>query len=505
MNRSQVFISVLCAGILAAQSPPSPGTFTPTGSMTMPRVGHTATLLLNGKVLICGGSNLFSSLGTVWGSAELYDPPAGTFTATGKMTTPRKFHTATLLPDGKVLIVGGTADPNAIVNGSSVLGSAEIYDPVTSVFTAIADMKVPRMYHTATLLNNGKALISGGLGLTINNNNNLSDAELYDPLAGFFTPTGTLITPRVGHTAALLPDGTVLVAGGSGYDDGPIPSIERYDPATGAFSFAGATGSVQSSGPAIASVLTTGQVLMPLHLYDSPTAAARLYDYSTATFVDTGNMRAPRWATATLLPTRKVLIAGYAAGDGFPSPGSPAASGLPSADLYDPAQDGFSATADMATPRFNHTATLLPDGTVLMSGGMTSFYYPTSALASAEIYHPDVLVPAPVLLSLSGDGKGQGAIQHAGTYQLVSADNPAVAREIVVIYGTGLSDGSVIPPQVAIGGRMAEVLWFGNVPGYPGLNQINVRVPDGIGAGSPVPVRMNYIGRPSNTVTIEVK
>jgi hypothetical protein len=445
---------------------------------------------------------LFSSLGTVWGSAELYDPPAGTFTATGKMTTPRKYHTATLLPDGRVLIAGGTADPNA--NGSSVLGSAEIYDPATGAFTAVAGMNVPRMYHTATILNNGKVLIAGGLGLTININDNLSDAELYDPLTGFFTTTGKLITPRVNHTAALLPDGTVLVAGGSGYDDGPIPSIERYDPAAGAFSFAGATGSVQSSGPAIASVLTTGQVLMPLHLYDSPTAAARLYDYSTAMFVDTGNMRAPRLSTATLLPTRKVLIAGYADGDDFPSPGSPAADGLPSADLYDPAKDGFSATGDMATPRFNHTATLLPDGTVLMSGGMTSFYYPTSALASAEIYHPDELVPAPVLLSLSGDGQGQGAILHSGTSRVVSSDDPAVAGEALEIYCTGLTDGNVIPPQVTIGGRMAEILYFGK-SGCAGLNQVNVRVPSGVAPGPAVSVRLTYLSRPSNDVTMGVR
>jgi uncharacterized protein (TIGR03437 family) len=138
-----------------------------------------------------------------------------------------------------------------------------------------------------------------------------------------------------------------------------------------------------------------------------------------------------------------------------------------------------------------------PIGTVVPGCGGT--------LASTQLYHPAVLFPSATLFSLSGDGKGPGAIQHAATYQLVSAQNPAVAGEILVIYGTGLIDGGAIPPQVAIGTRMADVLWFGNTPGYPGLNQINVRMPGGVVAGGAAPVAMNYLNRPSNLVTLAVQ
>ena len=116
-----------------------------------------------------------------------------------------------------------------------------------------------------------------------------------------------------------------------------------------------------------------------------------------------------------------------------------------------------------------------------------------------------MLVPAPALFSLTSDGKGQGAIWHSATGLIASSQNPTVAGEILSMYATSLMEGAVVPPQVAIGGRLAETLFFGNAPGYPGYFQVNFRVPNGVVKGSVIPVRLTYLGRPSNAVTIGVQ
>jgi hypothetical protein len=324
-------------------------------------------------------------------------------------------------------------------------------------------------------------------------------AFLYDPATGSVTRTGDLIWNQAVPVATLLTDGRVLIVEGRDpaceTTNKPIPcgGTELYDPASGTFSPTGEVrGSPWRARPASV-LLPSGKVLVAGGEGGNEfLKTADLYEPSAAAFTATSDMTLSRddGLTGTLLLDGTVLIAGG---------GSTNIGITATAELYDPAMGIFHRTANMSTPRTNHAATLLTDGSVLISGG-----YFGGRIASAELYRPAVLTPPPMLLSLSGDGKGQGAIQHASTYQLVTPDNPAVAGEILAIYFTGLLDGCVIPPQVAVAGRMAEVLWFGNTPGYPGLNQINV-LPGGVAPGPAVSVRMNYIGRPSNEVTIAMQ
>jgi len=211
--------------------------FATTGSMATARRFHSATILGTGKVLIAGGED---GGATAYASAELYDPSTGTFSATGDMTAPRVGHTATLLANGKVLITGGTSDVS-----EAATASAELYDPATGTFTATTGgMTAARASHTATLLNNGRVLVTGGDVIFFNGVQNptiksLASAEIFDPNTGKFTATGNMTAARESHTATALNDGRVLIAGGSDGAVGntspvatPLASAELYNPAT---------------------------------------------------------------------------------------------------------------------------------------------------------------------------------------------------------------------------------------------------------------------------------
>jgi hypothetical protein len=504
-----VFVPLLLVAA-ASQAPTamaqSPGAFTAIGDMTTPRIGHTATLLTDGTVLIVGGFALSGPGGAALSSAELYDPSTGTFTATGTMTTPRLNHTASLLPDGKVLIAGGSTGEFLKF---SLLASAELYDPATKTFTSTGEMTMGRSGHAAILLMSGRVLIVGHYvgAYTMGRPTDPTaiSAELYDPSTRTFMPAGNLVGP--GGGATLLASGKVLISPGY-YDIRPIQN-EIYDPLTGTFS---ATVNQSSCCESTATLLMNGNVLVAYGLR-GPDVIAELYDPASGTFTTATNPTMETYRggqTATLLADGSVLLAGGSWGEVTPNIVYSA-----DAEIYDPAARTFSTTGRMHASRWSHTATLLNDGRVLIAGGvsfvgsvspdMHSAQGGTKMLSSAELYTPAVLAGPPVLLSLSGDRNGYGAILHAGTHEVVSSNHPASPGEPLEIYLTGLPDGSVISPQIAIGGRMAEILFFGNLPGFAGLNQVNIRVPSGIGPGSAVPVRLTYIGRASNEVTIAVQ
>jgi Galactose oxidase, central domain len=363
------------------------GSFSPTGSMKAVVGIHTATLLPDGRVLMAGGSTAFPGIfgddgfddaGHV--DAELYDPVARSFSATGSMTSARTFHTASLLPNGKVLVTGGFDQGHQVPPTAPPQpeGSAELYDPATGSFTPAGTMGIARAVHTATLLPNGKVLIAGGgtkggFGLPFFGEG-IAESEVYDPATNSFTTTGAMGTPRYAHTATLLPNGKVLIAGGFStsnvgtFTENVLLTAELYDPATGAFTPTGSLGTAR--GGHTATLLANGKVLVAGGLISlnfagvSVASTAELYDPATGTFTPTGNLTADREEhTATLLPDGRVLIVG----------GASASQGtLASAEIYDPATGSFTATDSMTTPRSAQTATLLPDGTVLVAGGNTA-------------------------------------------------------------------------------------------------------------------------------------
>ena len=298
------------------------GTFTSVGEMNIPRGYHTATLLPNGKVLIAGGQGRSHE---TLDSAELYDPALHKFTFTGKMLSARQGHTATLLPNGKVLVAGG-------FQPGSRLPSAELYDPISGTFSPTGAMVKARQYPTATLLSSGGVLITGGVtseGIT-------PTAELYDPAAGKFVATGNMTVARELHFATALNNAEVLIVGGMS-GSSPDPSLiagrdylgnaEMFDPGQGRFSLVAGTGSNGS---------------------------------------------------AVLLRNGRVLIAGGIEGREMMS------KVLGAARLYDPAKQTFFDTGSMTFPRFRYDATLLSDGHVLMTGGVKTIRWPLTVLGTAE-------------------------------------------------------------------------------------------------------------------------
>lgn len=252
-------------------------TWTTIGSpaMSAARSKHTATLLPSGKVLVTGGAvDGLNSLS----SAEIYDPLVGTWTTTGDMNEARQHHTATLLPNGKVLVAGGLGG----LGGGNLLTSAELYDPSLGAWSTTNSLNFAREKHTATLLTNGKVLVTGGYTFS----GDLSSAELYDPSTGIWTTTNNMNSIRSGHTATLLPDGKVMIAGGYG----PVATAEIYDAAMG--TWATANGMNAARYGHVATLLPNGKVLVSGGGWQ--VSSAELYDPASGTWTTTNSMNSAR-------------------------------------------------------------------------------------------------------------------------------------------------------------------------------------------------------------------
>lgn len=421
------------------------GTFITTGSMNTARSNHTATLLNNGKVLVAGGAN---SGNNGLASAELFDPTTETFTPTGSMNTARSGHTATLLNNGMVLIAGGDGN----------LGSAELYDPTTGTFAPTGSMNIGREGHTATLLNSGMVLIAGGLNSPTPPFGVLA-AELYDPVKGTFALTGSMSGPHSYHTATLLNNGTVLVAGGQmacntgiGCSTSVLATAELYDPIVGTFT---PTGNMNGAREwHTATLLSNGIVLLAGGYRYGFLADAELYDPTTGIFSLTTNImnHGHCFHTATLLNNGMALIAG---GEGEAPPTAQGTESTATAELYDPAFGFFSAAGSMNTAREYHIAKLLNSGRVLVAGGLNlNISGNRQYVASAELYEIGAASPV-VSLSPSSVGFADQLLGATSVAQAVTLRNTGIATlniQGLALAGTNPTDFAIASGSTCVSG-----------------------------------------------------
>ena len=333
------------------------GVWTAAANLITGREEHTATLLQNGTVLVTGGTD---GRDTALASAELYNPKTSRWMSAGTMATTRLDHTATLLPNGKVLVAGGLDASFP----ASTLASTELYDPNTNSWSAAASMSSGRARHTATGLPDGRVLVVGGQSFNLRDGGLFPDQllgeEVYDPVTNHWSATAPMLQNRVGQSATLLRDGRVLVAGG--YDGSTTSSsAEIYDPNKDRWS-AAASMTTNREGHT-ATLLPSGNVLVTGGVAPDAQTLVTVAPFSSAEVYDP---RANRWSTiasmaeardeytATLLSNGRLLVVG--------------GTGQSRAEVYDPARNVWS-TASATMNRYLHTATRLPDGTILVVGG----------------------------------------------------------------------------------------------------------------------------------------
>ena len=375
---------------------PGGGTWTSTGQCPE-RCDGPAVLLRDGRVLIEGGHTnaVYQDRADTTPAAELYDPASGRWTPTAPMHMPRLQHTATVLRDGRVLVVGGWTKPGS----DQMTASAEIYDPATGRWTLTGSMHAPRFDFAAVLLPGGRVLVAGGgsSGWYVS-----TTAELYDPATGRWSETGSMHGPRIHATLLLLRTGKVLVIGNGGND----PSAELYDPGTGRWTETGGLEVPRSR--VTATVLQDGRVLVAggRYLPDTPAAAApysfaEIYDPTTGSWRPTGPMVFARVNhAAVVLPDGRVVVVG---GANLTMRYCPPCDPMSDVEIYDPAASVWSVVTPMHEARGNPTAVLLADGGVLVTGedGASETFHAALTPAEAAASSTGWVVPLVAALAVS--------------------------------------------------------------------------------------------------------
>lgn len=398
-----------------------PSNWSPAGDLTLERNSHVATVLSDGRVLVTGGySPSAGNGGYNVQTAEIYDPGTNSWTTTGSTANGRNDHAGVLLANGKVLVAGG-------VNANICAGdtSAELYDPVTGTWSFTGSIPFATTGLTLTVLGDGKVLLAGGGNRC---GGVFSSAAVYDPVAGTWSLTGSMTQGREWHSAVLLSNGKVLVAGGLG-SSSPFPSLssaEIYDPVSGTWTATGSMATTRfGSVTPFLTRLSDGRVMAAAGssgngFGSSPNGPqVEIYDPATGTWSPTGSMSVGRaGGTFSLLSDGKILVAGGS--DATPATHS-------SAELYDPFTGTWSMTASLFTARASHAAAVLADGRVLAVGGYDSGNYYTSA----ELYGPAVF--AANLGLVKTDPPGRAPTGRNLTYTITVTNNgPETAYSVTV-------------------------------------------------------------------------
>ena len=353
---------------------PSDSPDTPPGSATMQQARgiHSASLLSDGSVLVVGGlESRPTAGGSAWlfgalTQAEIYDPVSGTWSSAGSTSYGRSLHSATVLSDGTVMVTGG---------GEFAGFLPEVYDPDSGLWSGSSAMDYTRIHHSAVTMSDGRVLVAGGY---IAPRQTVSKAEMYDPFTDSWTATGDMKQRRATHATVALADGRVLVIGGYSIVPSVVRTAELYDPTREAWVEAGEP--VHARAVPVAVRLADGRVLVAGGYGQDDAgelrslASAEVYDPSSGVWSPTGSMAFPRVATLTLLEDGRVLAVGVFG----KTTGA-------SVEVYDPVTGTWSVGASLSQGRDLHTATLLRDGRVFVAGG---FGFDLVGLDSVEIYDP---------------------------------------------------------------------------------------------------------------------